>query len=109
MKSKPSPIRRFLLSVLGILVLLALLTPLQPALLRALGAVDGTFCLRPTSHKCAGLTLTGEWVAGALSSKDWRGTFGLFQIRYFVPREATERGFCLGQDVWRCLAERVRL
>jgi hypothetical protein len=100
MKSKPSPFRHFLLSVLGILVLLALLIQLQPALLRALGAVDGTFGLRPISHKCAGITLTDDWVAGALSFTDWWGKFGLFSIRYFVPRDASGRNFCLGQDVW---------
>lgn len=102
-------LRRILITIFIILILLASTSQLQPVYLRALGAVDGTFGLRPVSHKCAGLGLTGDWVAGALPSADWQATFGLFQIRYFVPREASGRDFCFGQDVWRCLAERVRL
>ena len=104
MKSEPaftfSKSRRFLFTLLTIVILLALLTQLQPVLLNASGAVDGSFGLRPTSHKCAGLTLTGKWVAGRLDPADWQGKFGLFSLRWFVPEDAGERDFCLGQDIW---------
>lgn len=88
------------LVVLGLILLCLLATQLQPAYLHALGAVDGTFGLRPVSHRCAGLTLTNKWATDALPSADWQGTLGIFRVRYFVPREATERDFCLGQDAW---------
>ncbi|OGO75744.1 MAG: hypothetical protein A3K45_09105 [Chloroflexi bacterium RIFOXYC12_FULL_59_14] len=101
--------RRCWLVALGLILPCLLATQLQPVFLRALGAVDGTFGLRPVSHKCAGITLTGDAATRRFPSADWEGTFGLFRVRYFVPREAMDRDFCLGQDVWRCLAERVRL
>jgi hypothetical protein len=92
--------RRGLLIFIIVLLLSVLLTQLQPALLHALGAVDGTFGLRPVSHKCAGLTLAGTTVARGFPSADWQGRFGFFSIRYLVPPEALGRDFCLGQDVW---------
>jgi hypothetical protein len=41
-------------------------TQLQPFLLKSLGALDGSFGLRPMSHACAGLRLNGAsigWLA----------------------------------------------
>ena len=92
--------RRNLIILLILLALLLLLTQLQPALLQASGAVDGSFGLRPTTHKCAGLRLSGDWVAARLSPVDWQAKFGLFSMRWYVPEEAGGRPFCLGQDVW---------
>jgi hypothetical protein len=91
---------RVIFDILGIILFLALVTQLQPVFLDALGALNGTFGLRPTSHRCVGLSVSADWVTGALPSADWQGTFGLFRVRYFVPREAGGGGFCLGQDVW---------
>jgi hypothetical protein len=84
---------------LAALTLLALATQLQPIFLRALGAVDGTFGLRPVSHRCAGLTVSAE-AAARLPSADWEGTLGFFHARYHVTREANDRDYCLGQDIW---------
>ena len=92
--------RRIGMVILGSILLCLLSAQFQPALLHSLGAVDGTFGLRPVSHKCAGLTLTNKTVTRGFPSADWQGKFGLFSIRYFVTREAGGRGFCLGQDVW---------
>ncbi len=100
MKPRLSPVRRFWIFIFGILTLLALASQLQPAYLRARGAVDGTFGLRPVSHHCAGLTLAGATVTRRFPSAEWEGTFGFFRARYHVTREATGRDFCLGQDVW---------
>ena len=92
--------KRKIAILLIILVILLLLTQLQPLFLQSLGAVDGTFGLRPVSHRCAGLTLSGETVAARLPSADWEGTLGVFRARYHVTREANGREYCLGQDVW---------
>ena len=91
--------KRKIAILLIILVILLLLTQLQPLFLQSLGAVDGTFGLRPVSHHCAGLTISGE-TAARLPSADWDGALGVFRVRYNVTREASGRDFCLGQDVW---------
>ena len=82
------------------LLIILLLTQFQPILLRTLGAVDGTFGLRPVSHQCAGLTLSGETVTRRFPSTEWEGRIGFFRVRYFVTREASGRDFCMGQDIW---------
>lgn len=92
--------KKILLGLFISLLILILLTQLQPLFLRSLGAVDGTFGLRPVSHECAGITLTGEWVSARLAPADWQKKVGYFSIRYQVPQEAEGRVFCLGQDVW---------
>lgn len=80
--------------------LLLVLMQLQPLFLRTRNAVDGSFGLRPVSHQCAGLRLTGEWVARRMPPIDWEGNLGYFHARYLVPHEASGREFCLGQDIW---------
>ena len=100
MKTKRLPSRRAWIIPLIIMTLLAFATQLQPIVLRSLGAVAGTFGLRPVSHRCAGLTLSGDAVAARLPSADWEGTLGVFRARYHVTREANGREYCLGQDVW---------
>ena len=92
--------RRLWTVLLAAVALLALVTQLQPLYLRFIGAVDGTFGLRPISHACAGLRPTGEWLTAHLAAADWQGKVGYFSIRYHVPKEAGDREFCLGQDIW---------
>ncbi|MFZ5857150.1 MAG: hypothetical protein ACOYZ6_09975 [Chloroflexota bacterium] len=86
--------------LLGSILLCLIATQLQPVLLRTLDAVDGSFGLRPMTHQCAGLRLTGGAVSARFPSADWEGTIGFFHVRYFVTRDAMDRDFCLGQDVW---------
>ena len=86
--------------LLGSILLCMIATQLQPVLLRALDAVDGSFGLRPVTHQCVGLRLAGGTVSARFPSADWEGTIGFFHVRYFVTRDATDRDFCLGQDVW---------
>jgi hypothetical protein len=92
--------RRAKLILVVVVVLLLVLTQLQPVFLRSIGAVDGSFGLRPVSHRCAGIRLSGEWIAVHLAPADWQATLGYFSIRYHIPNEATGREFCLGQDIW---------
>ncbi|MBI5933357.1 MAG: hypothetical protein HY867_06580 [Chloroflexi bacterium] len=100
MKPHKLPSRCAWIIPLIIATLLAFATQLQPIFIRELGAVDGTFGLRPVSHRCAGLTLSGEAVAARFPSADWEGTIGVFRARYHVTREANGREYCLGQDLW---------
>jgi hypothetical protein len=84
------------------LLLLAclLLTQTQPLILRALHAVDGSFGLRPVSHACLGLPLTGS-AFGWLPPGDLRFQAGLFSFRYWLEASSpSDRPYCLGQDVW---------
>lgn len=92
--------RRVRLILAVAIVLLIVLTQFQPLFLRSLGAVDGSFGLRPVSHKCAGIILSGEKITARFPPADWQGKLGYFSIRYQVLSEATEGEFCLGQDVW---------
>ena len=100
MKSKSHSTRRILFFILDLIILLAVLSQLQPVYLHLVGAVDGTFGLRPVSHQCAGLMLSSEAVTRQLPPADWEKRIGFFHVRYFIPREADERKFCLGQDIW---------
>jgi len=75
-------------------------TQLQPFLLKSLGALDGSFGLRPMSHACAGLRLNGASI-GWLPAADFSFSIGLFSVRYWVDEEAwPERPYCIGQDFW---------
>jgi hypothetical protein len=91
---------KILPNILLAFTILLLLTQLQPLFLRVLGAVDGTFGLRPVTHQCAGLRLTGGFVLERFPATEWEGKFGFFRARYFVTRDAMDWDFCLGQDIW---------
>jgi len=93
------PRRAVFISIVAFLLLVAL-TQLQPFFLGLSGAVDGSFGLRPLSHKCAGIKLSGERIAARLGPADWQAKLGYFSVRYYVPDEAAEWDFCLGQDIW---------
>jgi hypothetical protein len=65
-------------------------------------AVDGSFGLRPISHKCLGVTLEGPQRPSVLPEGDVEFELGLFHFRYFVSEEIGlgETPMCLGQDLW---------
>lgn len=85
---------------LGLLLACALSTQLQPTLLRAFRAVDGSFGIRPMSHQCAGLRVDGASL-GWLPAADVRFSVGWFSIRYWVDEKPwSDRPYCFGQDVW---------
>lgn len=92
--------RRLLLLATVTLLSLCLLTQLQPLLLRALGAVDGSFGLRRTSHACLGLSLPAP-VVEHLPAGEIEMHLGAFHIRYSLAGDrADQRPACLGQDIW---------
>jgi len=96
---KVAHLRRLLLAT-GTLVSLCLLTQLQPVLLGALGAVDGSFGLRPTSHACLGLSLPAS-VVEHLPAGEIEMHLGAFHVRYSLAGgRADQRPACLGQDLW---------
>jgi hypothetical protein len=75
-------------------------TQLQPVLLRSLGAVDGSFGLRPVSHTCVGLQVDGKTL-GWLPAADIRFKVWNFSFRYWVDESISpQRPTCLGQDIW---------
>jgi hypothetical protein len=84
------------------LVVSLFLTQLQPLVLRAAGAVDGTFGIRPKTHQCLGLTLEAEGAASRLPAGDVEFRLGFFHFRYSVSEEAgaAQRPICVGQDIW---------
>jgi hypothetical protein len=86
--------------LLYLLLACALFSQFQPALLRSLGAVDGTFGFRPMSHQCAGLQVEGTSLSW-LPVADVHFSIGRFSVRYWVNEQPwSEHPYCLGQDVW---------
>lgn len=85
-----------------VFVIVLVLSQLQPLLLKSAGAIDGSFGLRPISHKCLGETLYGPQRTSALPEGDIEFELGLFHFRYFVNEEIRqgEMLMCLGQDLW---------
>lgn len=81
---------------------LLLLTQLQAVVLRASGAVDGDFGVRPMSHRCYGFTLAGREVPRIFPSGDVRFHFINFHFRYRLWEEdrQSEHPICFGQDIW---------
>lgn len=89
-----------LLLASGLLLACAASTQLQPVVLRSIGAVDGSFGVRPMSHQCVGLRVDGA-LLGWWPAADVRFSVGRFSIRYWVDEDLLpERPYCLGQDVW---------
>jgi hypothetical protein len=94
--------KRLRLPLLSLILVLACAatSQLQPFLLKSLGALDGSFGVRPMSHACAGLKLTSasiDWLPAA----DFRFNVGRFSVRYWVDEEPRPgRLVCVGQDIW---------
>ena len=94
--------RSCLIILLTILAITIFLSQLQPFIVRAASAVDGTFGVRPVSHQCLGITQDasegGFWPPiGDLEFSLW-----LFQFRYSVTENDKTglRPLCFGQDLW---------
>ncbi len=104
--------------LLIVTVVLLVLSQFQPLLLRSVGAVDGTFGVRPISHMCLGLTLEtkhsiprtiGDSIPRTIGDSipqfplgDVELHLGLFHFRYVVNEEISsrQRPICVGQDLW---------
>ncbi len=86
--------------VASMILACAVLTQLQPTLLHAFRAVDGSFGIRPMSHQCAGIQADGASL-GWLPAADFRFTVGRFSVLYWVDKDAWPgHPYCIGQDVW---------
>ncbi len=88
--------------LLTVLAIALFLSQLQPFIVKAAGAVDGSFGVRPKSHKCLGITHRASegsiWPpAGNLEFNLW-----LFQFQYKVSDNARagHNLMCTGQDLW---------
>jgi hypothetical protein len=81
------------------LLLCCAATQFQVTLVRGLGAVNGSFGLRPLSHDCLGLEIAGEKLAW-LPDGEWDARIILFTLRYALPADPSGRTYCLGQDLW---------
>lgn len=79
--------KRLRLPLLVLVLVCPASTHLQPFLLKSLGALDGSFGLRPMSRACADLRLNGASI-GWLSAADFRFKLGAFSVRYWVDNEA---------------------
>jgi hypothetical protein len=100
---KMNPRIRFILVVVLVVVAVILgLSQLQPLVLRSVGAVDGSFGIRPVSHECLGLTIGSEKSLSRLPPGDVEFQLGRFHFRYFISAEdgSGQRPICVGQDVW---------
>lgn len=85
-----------------LLVIAIFLSQLQPFIVKAAGGVDGTFGVRPISHKCLGITHQVSEGDFWPPKGDVEFTLWLFQFRYTVS-ELDRVGstlFCTGQDLW---------
>jgi len=88
--------------LLTVLVLAIFLSQLQPFILKAAGGVDGTFGVRPVSHKCLGFTHQASEEDFWPPVGDVEFTLWLFQFRYSVSEndKSGHNLMCTGQDLW---------
>lgn len=94
--------KSFFIVLLTFLAIAIFLSQLQPFIVKAAGAVDGTFGVRPISHECLGNTQEASegdiWPqVGDVEFKLW-----LFQFHYTVSEndKTGHRLMCTGQDLW---------
>jgi hypothetical protein len=88
-------IRKPLFTLLLIVLMLLVLSQLQPWLVERAGGVAGSFGVRPLTHVCFGVTYeNGIFPPGEIGF-----TFLWFHFRYFVTGD-DPRPLCVGQDIW---------
>ncbi len=88
--------------LLTFLVIAIFLSQLQPFIVKAAGSVDGTFGVRPVSHRCLGITHVANEGDIWPPVGDVEFTLWLFQFRYNVNEydRSQHRLMCIGQDLW---------
>ena len=94
--------KSFFIALLSFLAVAVFLSQLQPFIVRAAGAVDGTFGVRPTSHKCLGITHEASDGDIWPPTGDVEFNLWLFQFQYTVNDndKSGHRLICTGQDLW---------
>jgi len=89
---------RFAYAVLAAALAAALLSGvLQHLVVSAFGGVDGSFGIRPATHRCLGLTVPADyfgWLPACIMEVRWP-----LYLRYQVGG-GRGGGYCIGQDVW---------
>lgn len=75
-------IRRVVISLLLLLLLALILSQLQGVLLSSLGAIDGSFGVRPITQGCVGVIAQGAESAARFPRGDVEFRLGLFHFRY---------------------------
>ena len=88
--------KRPLIIILTVVSAVFLLVQLQPAMVRSVGGVAGSFGVRPVSHQCFGLVIAKN---DYLPPDEIEFTMILFHFRYSISHE-DERPLCMGQDIW---------
>jgi hypothetical protein len=83
------------------ILLLCLAAQLQPVVIRALHGADGSFGIRPLSHRCLGWAAASEALR-FLPGGEWEFHLGGFHFRYSLMKENLQPGtrLCVGQDLW---------
>ncbi len=88
--------------LLTFLAIVVFLSQLQPFIVKAARAVDGTFGVRPISHRCLGITHKASEEAIWPPTGDVEFSLWLFQFQYAVTDNdrSGHSLMCTGQDLW---------
>ena len=88
--------------LLTFLAIVIFLSQLQPFIVKAARGVDGTFGVRPISHKCLGITHEASEEAIWPPTGDVEFNLWLFQFQYNVTEydKSGHNLMCTGQDLW---------
>lgn len=89
---------KYLIYALIVLLVIFLLSQLQPWVIERAGGVDGSFGVRPVTHKCLGFTYSANG-SGIFPSGEVEFRLIRFYFRYSVSDD-DDRPLCAGQDVW---------
>ncbi len=94
--------KSFFIVLFTFLAIAIFLSQLQPFIVKAAGAVDGTFGVRPISHNCLGITHEASEGDVWPPIGDVEFTLWLFQFRYTVSEndKSGHNLMCTGQDLW---------
>ncbi len=90
-------IKYFARAALTLLVIFLLLQ-IQTWVVERAGGVDGSFGIRPVTHKCLGFTYLPKG-SGIFPSGEVEFNLIRFHFRYSVSHN-DDRPFCVGQDIW---------
>jgi len=94
--------KSFFIVLLTFRAIAIFLSQLQPFMVKAAGAVDGTFGVRPITHKCLGITHKASEGYSWPPVGDLEFNLWLFQFRYTVSEndKSGHRLMCTGHDLW---------
>lgn len=88
--------RKYFLYTLIVILMIFLLSQMQPWGIERMGGVAGSFGVRPITHKCLGVTISTNEV---FPSGEVEFQLIQFHFRYSVSDD-NDRPLCVGQDIW---------